>query len=659
MDMSADSKLYSMEDSMKDKYTEIIRRMSHVELKQFKKSEYKTMVLDEITKILPDISKQRLDETAQCVSNFLQTEVQEQLRRKSRQSAMYNTDTDLSETVINDLDTTLEPAENVSVPDHVNNGDDDTSDDTSESESEQNTIGDHTSFDDSVTLLKQVATDEPKNTEDSGADKNEHKRSTKSTKCCDTCKVKPTSKRKYSEIRCSLCVQWFHETCVGITDDEPIGIWLCQSCRDIPTSIKQNVSSMKNEINDLKECTKNILKAVQDLSTKVENSFGCVNDRITSLITQINGKDICISESIESLQGTANNIKTSLDRKSCTILNKTTAVLDKIKSKTETTTTTTKTTSNKQSADKNIMTPKNMSASTSETKATRSNTNSAQNKRLKKPKPKRPTQNKNIGKPKASQKGNQYSSQTAQETDDEIDQIDLTTSPKKSINQSTLLIGSSILKRVRTNELNSDTTVRSFPGATTVTLKDKLEHYDIDSCKTVILHIGGNDADNGDDIDTFCDNYIALLESLASDDRRLIVSGLLPRKTVNLEPYNEQLRSLCAENDIEFVENYDNFLPASGEIPASYFWKDKVHLNEHGKRKLLSNINDLCKVTNDQNSSQPRRMFQGSRQGARPPQRRGPHSMSKFCHICQINRHTTQECWYNGRNSGMPGRSSQ
>ena len=323
-----------------------------------------------------------------------------------------------------------------------------------------------------------------------------------------------------------------------------------------------------------------------------------------------------------------------------------------------------KTESNRQNADGKEVSPTTQSVMTSESKPNSVNTSSAQNKQLKKPKPKSKTQNKNVGKPSKQsktvpQKVKQHNTLTTPNTESETDRTDLTISPKKRINQSTVIIGGSILKRVRTNELNSDTTMRSFPGATTVTLKDKLENYDIDNCKTVILHVGGNDADNGDDIDTFSDNYIALLESLASDDRRLIVSGILPRTTVNLEPYTEQLRLLCAENDIEFIDNYDSFRLASGEIPSSYFWKDKIHLNEHGKRKLLSNINEQCKAMSDQNAARPRRMFQGSRQGARPPVRRGPRSVSKFCHICETNTHTTRDCWYNGRNSGMPGQSCQ
>ena len=129
------------------------------------------------------------------------------------------------------------------------------------------------------------------------------------------------------------------------------------------------------------------------------------------------------------------------------------------------------------------------------------------------------------------------------------------------------MVDSSILKGVKTKDLNGDTTVRSFPGATIQTLKSKLQEYDIDNCKTIILNVGGNDGDNGADMDSFQDEYISLLESLASDDCRLIVSGLLPRGSADLESYNEQLKALCGENDIDFINHYDDFLLASGELP--------------------------------------------------------------------------------------------
>ena len=88
----------------------------------------------------------------------------------------------------------------------------------------------------------------------------------------------------------------------------------------------------------------------------------------------------------------------------------------------------------------------------------------------------------------------------------------------------------------------------------------KPRHYNIEQCRTVIFHVGGNDAGNGTELDSFCDEYVALLNSLAADNRRIIVSGLLPKETVDLlpketvdllpketvdlEPYNEKITVL-------------------------------------------------------------------------------------------------------------------
>ena len=136
--------------------------------------------------------------------------------------------------------------------------------------------------------------------------------------------------------------------------------------------------------------------------------------------------------------------------------------------------------------------------------------------------------------------------------------------------------------------------MRTFSGATTDSLRTKLGEYDIDKCKTIILHVGGNDADNGTDAESFCDSYVSLLDNLLADDRRLIVSGLLPRESVDLEPY----KSLCDENDLEYIDHIDVFLLATGEIPETYFHNDKTHLNMSGTRKFLLNIYAMCKVTN-------------------------------------------------------------
>ena len=81
----------------------------------------------------------------------------------------------------------------------------------------------------------------------------------------------------------------------------------------------------------MNESTKSILKAIEHISSKHANSLENVNDRITSVSRQINSKELCITESLESLQTVTSGLKTSLAQKSCQIINKTTAVFEKIK----------------------------------------------------------------------------------------------------------------------------------------------------------------------------------------------------------------------------------------------------------------------------------------------------------------------------------------
>ena len=67
------------------------------------------------------------------------------------------------------------------------------------------------------------------------------------------------------------------------------------------------------------------------------------------------------------------------------------------------------------------------------------------------------------------------------------------------------------------------------------------------------------------------------------------MSVLLPRE-------NETLKSLCADNAVELVENYDSFLLANGQLVDSFYLKDKRHINTAGTRKLLNNINGLHQI---------------------------------------------------------------
>ena len=127
-----------------------------------------------------------------------------------------------------------------------------------------------------------------------------------------------------------------------------------------------------------------------------------------------------------------------------------------------------------------------------------------------------------------------------------------------------------------------------------------------------------------------------------------------------MKPYNEVLKSLCADNAVEFVENYNIFLLS--EILDTYFY-DEVHINASGTRRLLANFDRLHQVTSTLKAparkpyqNRNRAGFQAFR--AIPPRYTKPFRQSnQLCHICdRYGWHNTKECWYNGRNVGFQSR---
>ena len=141
--------------------------------------------------------------TAQCLTNFLNRKVKELLRRKSRGSRKLSTAV-ISETIIHELSVTVElPVNEANV--HRN----DTLTDSLDQINGETTM----ILDNSITQLKQTVSANADTAKTPEADTNKPTRDENSyTKCYDSCKVKPSSKRKFDMIRCSVCAHWFHET---------------------------------------------------------------------------------------------------------------------------------------------------------------------------------------------------------------------------------------------------------------------------------------------------------------------------------------------------------------------------------------------------------------------------------------------------------------
>ena len=244
-----------------------------------------------MSKMLPSYETAILDDYAQCVSNALQNEVRSLFYNRVRtHSASEVTEPhELSETILEDLNSTMH-AENtvnsqvplsqvVVVGDDVDgNGDEGDDDDDGEDdygeaidcENETQRNDTTNQLDESITHLKQTINSESSNKAHGVQPaKNETGRdgqsNGKSHKCCDSCTIKPKSKKKHSMIQCNACVSWFHEQCVGLDkSSEPTGIWLCPTCREFPKTVTPELFVLKNELNGLKQSTNSILTAVKE-----------------------------------------------------------------------------------------------------------------------------------------------------------------------------------------------------------------------------------------------------------------------------------------------------------------------------------------------------------------------------------------------------------
>ena len=647
-----------------------------------------------MSKLFPSCTSSELDGYAQCVSNTLQHEAESLLRNRTRPTSASDATEplELSDTVLEALDLTMHSDGNSSVhsvhSSQVVIDDNDSNDGSGDDETNDVEPADP---DDSITLLKQPVASEP-STDRHDDDVAQNSQSTvEPHKCCESCTVNRKSKKKLAMVQCSVCMSWYHEQCVGLDkNSDPMGIWLCLTCTAFPKTVTTELSVMRNELSGLKQSTTSILTAVKALTSNIEGSIGNINDRITAINKQISGNDKGITGAIQHLTTTTNNIKTSVDQKACQTMNKTSAVLDKVKTTQidlfKQIQDTTNEISKLSEYKRQVPPTQNSTMDLSQQKTAGASENAKEHRKQ--------HSNKNDN-------GQNKQNPTRYKTTDRQETIDLTQNTKtvKTINHATLITGSSLLKNVNTNQLNTNTTVMSFPGATIDSLKAKLSAYNLDQCKTVMLLIGGNDADNGTDIETFAQKYESLLTDLMTDDRRVIVVGLLPRKTVNLGPFNDRLKTLCESYEIEYVDNFTSFLIASSEIPDSYFQKDKVHLNNFGLRRLLSNIDSAHSIMSKRPAPSVERQYNARQSGYRRPRSghgygrgsrgrqpvlsfcqncsrnghethecrangardyiRHRQNVQEFCHICLKAGHDTLDCWFNGRSNGRSDRNSR
>ena len=579
------------------------------------------MIISEINDLVPEADSKEIESTAHFISNHLgyeaprvkgrklQQQNKSQSRRSTRSSSSFSdtgndcvkqhehseqlksraaTQDELSNTVLEEFDKSmdLESTLDSTVTDSF-------LDDTYDTVTADG--------DDSLTELKLIASKkdtacDSKTKQDSVNSPNNDSKSDSEFGCIDSCTAKQTD----SCIRCNICMVWFHTACVGIVDIDEVGAWTCVVCRKLP----ENVTAMKSQINSLLENTNTILKLFKSFTQKVDDKFENLNDRLTAIANQNKCYKESSISSMSDIRQDLTSLQNDVETKSGAILSRSQCILDKVR--------TTSDLVSKLHDGKSINTKNTNSSDHCVRNANQVATVEATNCH------KTHSSNETIitiddddnDKNRHTKANPQTRSQLSDHSDSAKKDDNTFLSPKQPIKKCTFIVGSCILQSIETRFLAENVRVKSFKNASISALKQKLSTMDLSCYDKVVLHVGGNDVEAKVSPTEFKRKYQSLLKSVANNKSELFISGLLPRKGLNMKPFNNILKDLSSEVNATFIDNHDSFVMASGELPFEYFQADRVNLKFPGTRLLVRKINTSCTILpNIEKSNQPKRLI--------------------------------------------------
>ena len=583
--------LEEADESLRSKFLEIVESLSLTELKRFDKFKYKAMVMSEMTDIVPEADKNDIDDKAQYVSNMLNTRAkrlknskmtsQQHDRRRTRRSQAETTNlttkkdtpeapiirseqsnTELSETFVKALDATMSDANDSLNSTVTNSFLDDTYDNNGTNEDSitevkrvgrsnaENPSGGTTSESETINIIELDETEDLHDKDDE-------------IRCIESCL---SNKDNGDSLRCNLCMVWFHTACLGITDIDAIGAWVCGTCRQMPKTVKL----IQSQIDTIMSSTNKILQTFANFSEKLEQNFVNLNDRVTAISNQNKLKNQDTTSTMADIRQEIKIFKSDVEKKTDTIVSKSCSIFDKVKATADLVN------NIKDNQFKVKATSDQLSNDTSSydnvTEAQKGQTQSTNSQS------KTPPRNHNVN-------STQENRNPVQEKQKPLPKRDLT-----------FITGSGILKSIDTKFLSQNVRVKSFQNAKIDSLKDKLTNMDLSRYEKIILHIGGNDIDEKITHTAFKNKYQSLLTFISTKTDKIFVSGLLPRGGINIKPYNNILKELSVTANAKFIDNHNSFILASGEQPFEFFQADMVHLKFPGTRVLVNNMNTCCPV---------------------------------------------------------------
>ena len=167
----------------------------------------------------------------------------------------------------------------------------------------------------------------------------------------------------------------------------------------------------------------------------------------------------------------------------------------------------------------------------------------------------------------------------------------------------TLLIGDSIISGVNKKGLIRNMECLSIPGGTIYSLTNKLEIFDISKFSNIIITIGGNDAADKANLDSFYVDFNNLIKStkLINPQLKIFLCSSSPRGDTDVTDINNVILQLCQENNLSFIDINASFYDQKKNELKYHFYKprDSIHLSRSGTKRLLGSINEHITVVDN------------------------------------------------------------
>ena len=99
-------------------------------------------------------------------------------------------------------------------------------------------------------------------------------------------------------------------------------------------------------------------------------------------------------------------------------------------------------------------------------------------------------------------------------------------------------------------------------------------------------------------------DYEKLLHQIRSQCQthcKIVISGLPPRKDVDVRHTNDTLQTICVKYNLEFVAQHRYYFHGnSNSVNLSLYTRDRVHINSKGTSVFLHRLNNVLPIINSQ-----------------------------------------------------------